>query len=208
MRKHLIISGAALASTLVLALAGASFAAAGTVDVLTYTTQGGPNVSVGDVLSESLLSGTDATFYTSTGGTTGGTCDTGTYAATVDSNPAAGGTADLTTTKQSFSDCTDNVSFDISTITIKTPYAATISLGGLDVGTMKATLVGTDSSGNGVTCRFTASNVVTNSIFTNQGINLTSGSSECPSTLYFSAHYGPLLDSSVNGDPIVDVNEP
>jgi hypothetical protein len=206
MRKHLIISAATLAATLTLALAGASYAAASTTDTLTYGSQAGTNIPVNSVISDSLQSGTPATFYTSTSGTTGGTCSAGSYSATVTSNPAEGTVSDETTTSQSFGDCTDNLSFSINSITIK-PYDATMGGNGTQIASLKSTLVGTNSAGATVTCHYTGTSVSGSWVFTNQELTLGSGSSgACVSTLYFSATYGALIDTSVSGDPIVYVN--
>lgn len=207
MRKHLIISATTLAATLTLALAGASYATASTTDTLTYGSQGGTNVSVNNVIGSSLQSGTTATFYTTTSGSTGGSCSAGAFSATVTSNPAVGSVSDESTTKQSFSNCTDNLSFTISSITITTPYATTMGGNGTRIASLKSTLVGKDSAGATVTCHYNGSNIVGTWVFTNQELTLGSGSSSvCESALYFSATYGALLDTSVSGHPIVYVN--
>lgn len=209
MRRSLIISATAIAASLSLATLAASYATAGTVDVLTYGSQGGANVSVGDTLSSPLTANTSATFYTTTTGTTGGVCTASLTTGRVNTNPPVGGTATLTTTSQSFSHCTDNLSFSISSVTISTPYAGSMSASGVAVPSISGTVSGHDSFGRAVTCHYSGSNLTGGISFTNQKLTTTAGSSsECPSALYYSASYGPLTDPSVSGDPIVYLNVP
>jgi hypothetical protein len=229
MRK-LIITAAGLAIAVAAVITGASIASASTTDVLTYGSQGGTNVSVNNVLSSELSSGTDATFYTTTTGTSGGSCSTGTMAGTVTSNPAEGGTADTNITSQVFTDCSDNLGFNDLGVTIDTPYTTTTNSDGNGIGTLDATLSGQVGSCDGVCdspnhhssvicpgvstgcgtniyCYYTGTNVSGTTSWTSQPLALDSGSNaDCPSEMYFSATYSYAVDTSVSGDPEVYLN--
>jgi hypothetical protein len=235
MRKYLITTAAAVTASLALMVTG-SYASAQSVDVLTYGSAGGTNVSVNDVLSSSLQSGTNATFYTATSGTTGGTCSSGSISESVTSNPTEGGTADTSVSSQSFSSCADNLSFTIDSMTMNSGYTAELSQYGVSVPAVSATIVGSVpigvegankpgtikktaglneicpgsvDTGCGLTvdCYYTGSGLSGSNVFTNQELVATSESnSDCPSVMYFSATYGTLVDSSVTGDPTVYVN--
>lgn len=142
MRRYLIISATAALAALTL-IGAASYASASTTDVLTYGSAGGTNVAVGNVLTSSLSSGTDATFYTTPGGTTGGSCSAGSLSTSVTSNPAAGGTADSSTSSQTFGTCSDNLSYTINSIYLQSAYTAAISQYGVGVSTISAVMTGT-----------------------------------------------------------------
>lgn len=209
MRKSLIISAAAIAASLSLATLAANYATAGTVDVLTYGSQGGTNVSVGDVISSPIAPGTVITFYTTTTGTSGGSCSTGSTAATVASNPAVGGTANLSNTVESLSNCTDNLTFRVSSVSISNPSGATISASGVAVPSVTGTVVGTESFGLQLSCKYTGTNLSSGFSFSNQQLNRATGqSTQCPATLYVSGQAGTLVDTSVSGNPTVYVNTP
>lgn len=209
MRKTLIISAAAIAASLSLATLAANYATAGTVDVLTYGSQGGTNVSVGDVISSPIAPGTVITFYTTTTGTSGGSCSTGSTAATVASNPAVGGTANLSNTVESLSNCTDNLTFRVSSVSISNPGGATISASGVAVPSVTGTVVGTESFGLQLSCKYTGTNLSSGFSFSNQQLNRATGqSTQCPATLYVSGQAGTLVDTSVSGNPTVYVNTP
>jgi hypothetical protein len=215
LRKRLIISVGSAVATAALTLAGvaaATSASASTTDVLTYGSVGGTNVAVKSVLTSSLRSGTDATFYT---GTTspyfGVSCSTGSSSQTVSTNPAAGGTADLSTTSQSFSYCSQNLgeAYTIEEIDVTTPYASTVSPDGSTIPSSTAVL---EFSFDHVSyfCYYKGTNLSGTAKVTNQKYVETSGplgeSSLCAADVYFSATYKALADTSVSGDPAVYLN--
>jgi hypothetical protein len=209
MRKALIISAAAIAASLSLATVAANYATAGTVDVLTYGSQGGTNVAVGNVISDPIAPGTVLTFYTTTTGTTGGSCSTGSTSATVATNPAVGGVADLSNTVESLSNCTDNLTFKVNSVSISNPSGATFSASGVAVPSVTGIVSGTEEFGVALSCKYTGTNLVSGFSFTNQQLNRASGqSTQCPATLYVSGQAGTLVDTSVSGDPIVYLNVP
>jgi hypothetical protein len=203
MRKYRYGIVAAAAIAFAMLMAGTASAA---VAVLTYGSTGGPAVAVGDVLTANLVSGTNATFYSSPTGTTGVKCASSSFGATVTSNPATG-LATETLDSQSFGSCTSNVSgvtgvksitvtclpYNVSadgTVTITPragcPIGTTVVLNTL-LGTITCTYVLHGSSLNGVT------NNADNSImFTNQQFDKVTGPSLCFTNAYFSAKYGPV----------------
>jgi hypothetical protein len=149
MRKYLIISAVTLVAASFTML-GVGMASASTTDVLTYGSAGGTNVAVNSGLQSSLSSGTDATFYTTTTGTTGGSCSSGNMSSTLTANPAEGGTASQSVTSQAFTTCTDSLGYTSLGVTITTPYTATTTSGGLGVATLHATIIGTNPGCDGV----------------------------------------------------------
>ncbi|MFE7525513.1 Tat pathway signal sequence domain protein [Kitasatospora sp. NPDC057542] len=223
MRIRRTLATAALAS---LALTGAAVApaqAAGSA-VLTTGSPTGPAVAVGDVLSASLVSGTYATFYNSASGTSGIKCATSSFSATVTSNPAAPGSAVERLDTQTFGSCTSNVLgvTGVKSITVTNlPYTNTVSdAAGNPVkltpgaaGAMGTTVVLNTILGS-ISCNYqnttgingTTSNTGNTIGFTSQPFALASGPSLCFSTGYFSATYGPVVDSSVSGSPLLFVN--
>jgi hypothetical protein len=214
-RSLLAVAGAAAA----LALAAASPASAdGAV-----LTAGGTAVAVGDVLDASLAAGTTATLYSSATGTSGVSCTSSTFTATVTDNPAAPGTATESLTGHSFdsSSCTSNVTgvLGVTGITVDhLPYTTTVGSDGTVTVTPAAgstiqttvklrTLLGT------ITCVYqapsltgTASNTDNGIAFTSQQFAKVSGSSLCFANGYFTAKYAPVTDSSQAGSPVVSVN--
>jgi hypothetical protein len=214
-RSLLAVAGAAAA----LALAAASPASAdGAV-----LTAGGTAVAVGDVLDASLAAGTTATLYSSATGTSGVSCTSSTFTATVTDNPAAPGTATESLTGHSFdsSSCTSNVTgvLGVTGITVDhLPYTTTVGSDGTVTVTPAAgstiqttvklrTLLGT------ITCVYqapsltgTASNADNGIAFTSQQFAKVSGSSLCFANGYFTAKYAPVTDSSQAGSPVVSVN--
>lgn len=211
MRRYLIISAAAAVAASLAIMAAETYASASTVDVLTYGSAGGPNVTVNSVLKSSLKSGVNATFFTSTNGSSGGSCTSGTISEKVTTNPVAGGTADTSVTTQSFSSCSDNIGMTITSAQINTPYAATTNGNGVGIAKATGTLNGTIPNNNGgvtdVTCNYTGTNLSGTTQFTNQEFFKSSGSGPfCPGNVFFSATYNSLADTSVTGDPTVFVN--
>lgn len=191
--------------------------------VLTYPTVGGTPVPVGDVIKASLKSGTSATFYSSTTGTTGVKCAASSFSATVLTNPGASGTATESLTAQSFGSCTTNVvgTTGVNSVTVNNlPYATAVTSGGTVTisGTATAPIQSTvvlNTLLGPITCVYrTSSNTLTGTavngtnsiIFTNQVLTKTSGPSTCFTTAYFSATYSPVQDTSQAGNPGVYVN--
>ncbi|MGW2930582.1 Tat pathway signal sequence domain protein [Streptomyces sp. NPDC001156] len=214
-RSLLAVAGTAAA----LALAAASPASAdGAV-----LTAGGTAVAVGDVLNASLAAGTTATLYSSATGTSGVSCTSSTFTATVTDNPAAPGAATESLTGHSFdsSSCTSNVIgvLGVTGITVDhLPYTTTVGSDGTVTVTPAAgstiqttvklrTLLGT------ITCVYqapsltgTASNTDNGIAFTSQQFTKVSGSSLCFANGYFTAKYAPVTDTSQAGSPVVSVN--
>lgn len=207
------------AATALLALLPAASASAATPDVLTYGSLGGSNVAVGDTLTASLLSGTSVAFDTTSAGGTGVTCGTSTFSATVTGNPAAPGVATESLNAQTFGSCKTNVfgTTGVKSVTVQNlPFSVTaddsndtITVSGSPV---KTTLVLNTILGT-ITCVYTApsftgtlSNTDNSLTATKQPFTLLSGSGLCSSTGYFSASYGPVVDSSQAGSPAVFTN--
>ncbi|GAP48691.1 hypothetical protein [Streptomyces azureus] len=189
-------------------------APASAADTPVLTTTDGAAVAVGDVLDASLASGTAATFYSSATGTSGISCTSSAFAATVTDNPAAPGTATESLTSHSFdtSGCTANVVgvLGVSGITVDNlPYTTSVSSDGTVSVTPGAgsaiqstvrlrTLLGT------INCVYrapsltgTASNADNSITFTNQQFTKTSGSSLCFANAFFTAKYSPVTKGGV-----------
>ena len=192
-------------------------------NVLTYPTVAGTAVSVGDVIQASLRSGTNATFYSSTSGTTGIKCAASSFSAKVLTNPTAPGTATESLTAQSFSSCTTNVfgTTGVQSITVNNlPYTTSVTSAGVVTiaGTAAAPIQSTvvlNSLLGAITCVYrtstntltgTASNGTNSITFTNQTLTKFSGPSLCFGTAYFTASYSPVKDTSKTGSPAVYVN--
>ncbi|MFH9067419.1 Tat pathway signal sequence domain protein [Streptomyces coeruleorubidus] len=194
-------------------------APASAADTPVLTTADGAAVAVGDVLDASLASGTAATFYSSATGTSGISCTSSAFAATVTDNPAAPGTATESLTSHSFdtSGCTANVVgvLGVSGITVDNlPYTTSVSSDGTVSVTPGAgsaiqstvrlrTLLGT------INCVYrapsltgTASNADNSISFTNQQFTKASGSSLCFANAFFTAKYSPVT----KGGAAVNVN--
>jgi hypothetical protein len=188
--------------------------ASATGSVLTYGSPGGTAVATGDVIT---ASSDQVTISTTSGGSTGVTCDQSSFSAAVTSNPAAPGTATENLNALSFGSCTSNILgvTGVQSITPNgLPLVTTVTSAG-DVtvqGPLSTTAVLSTVLGS-ATCVYTASSMSgtadnsTNSItFTNQPYTLSSGASLCPTNGYLTATYTPGDDSSVSGDPGVFVN--
>ncbi|MFF5023503.1 Tat pathway signal sequence domain protein [Streptomyces collinus] len=207
-RSLLALAGTVTALTLAAAVPASADGAA----VLTTGAVGGTAAAVGDTLTAPLATGTSATLYSSPTGTSGVTCTSSQFTATVASNPAAPGTATETVTGHSFnaSSCTSNVTgvLGVSAITVDNlPYTATVAsdgtltvspAGGSTVQTTVKlrTLLGT------VTCVYRApaltgkaDNGDSSISFTNQQFTKFSGSSLCFANGYFTAKYAPVTDA-------------
>ncbi|MFI7305680.1 Tat pathway signal sequence domain protein [Micromonospora aurantiaca] len=191
--------------------------------VLTYPTVAGTAVSVGDVIQASLRSGTNATFYSSTSGSTGIKCAASSFSAKVLTNPTAPGTATESLTAQSFSSCTTNVfgTTGVQSVTVNNlPYTTSVTSAGVVTisGTAAAPIQSTvvlNSLLGAITCVYrtstntltgTASNGTNSISFTNQVLTKFSGPSLCFGTAYFTASYSPVKDTSKTGSPAVYVN--
>ncbi|MFJ9114172.1 Tat pathway signal sequence domain protein [Streptomyces sp. NPDC102394] len=195
-----------------LSLPAVAPASAADTAVLTTGSAGGAAVAVGDTLTAPLAGGTHATLYSSATGTSGVSCASSTFNATVTDNPAAPGTATESVSGQTFdsSSCTSNVLgvTGVSSITVDNlPYTTTVASDG--------TLTVTPASGStiqttvklktllgSITCVYqapslsgTADNADNSINFTNQQFTKVSGSSLCFSSGYFTAKYAPVTDN-------------
>ncbi|MGW6917180.1 Tat pathway signal sequence domain protein [Kitasatospora sp. NPDC054939] len=190
--------------------------------VLTHGSAGGTAAAVGDVLTANLQSGTYATFYSSATGTSGIKCAASSFAATVTANPDAPGVATESLTTQTFGSCTSNVLgvTGVQSITVNNlPFTNAVSssgavtLGPSGAGPMQTTVVLKTILGT-VTCVYrapgsisgTTSNTAQTIGFSSQVFNKYSGPGTCFAAGYFSATYGPVVDSSVPGSPHIYVN--
>ncbi|WP_327318514.1 Tat pathway signal sequence domain protein [Streptomyces sp. NBC_01235] len=168
------------------------------------------DVAVGDVLNASLASGTAATLYSSATGTSGVSCGTSAFSATVTDNPTAPGTATESLTAHSFGSCTANVIgvLGVTSVTVNNlPYTASVASDGtLTVtpasgSTIQTTVVLRTLLGS-INCVYQAASLTgatsntDNSItFTSQQFTKTSGSSLCFANGYFTAKYAPVTDA-------------
>ncbi|MEU1748946.1 Tat pathway signal sequence domain protein [Micromonospora arida] len=191
-------------------------------NVLTYPTAGGTAVAVNDVIQASLKTGTNATFYNSTSGTTGIKCAASSFSAKVLTNPTAPGTATESLTAQSFGTCTTNVfgTTGVQSIALNNlPYATSVTsagvvkISGTTAAPVQSTVVLNSLLGT-ITCVYrtstnsltgTAANATNSITFTNQPFTKFSGPSLCFGTAYFSATYSPVRDST-KGNAAVYVN--
>ncbi|MBQ1030499.1 Tat pathway signal sequence domain protein [Micromonospora parva] len=191
-------------------------------NVLTYPTAGGTAVAVNDVIQASLKTGTNATFYSSTSGTTGIKCAASSFSAKVLTNPTAPGTATESLTAQSFGTCTTNVfgTTGVQSIALNNlPYATSVTsagvvkISGTTAAPVQSTVVLNSLLGT-ITCVYrtstnsltgTAANATNSITFTNQPFTKFSGPSLCFGTAYFSATYSPVRDST-KGNAAVYVN--
>jgi hypothetical protein len=214
MRKSLYVGAALVAATLT-ALAGTP-AQADDVDVLTYGSAGGANVAVGDTVTSSLAAGTNATFASAAGGTTGVNCAASTFSSTIVTNPVAPATATEQLDAQTFSSCTPSGIIGVTSVNSVTvsnlPYAATISdadgsitIAGTDTAPIQTTVVLGSLLGT-VTCVYQAASITgatsntDNSIsFVSQAFAKSSGPGTCFANGYFTATYSPISDTTQGG---------
>jgi hypothetical protein len=229
MRVSRTVPIAALAA-LALALSASSARAdddppvADPVAVLTTGSLAGTNVVVGDVLNATVAAGTTANFNTAAGGTTGVKCAESAFTAAVVDNPAAPGVATESTTAHTFASCTANIFgvTKVNSVTVNNlPFGTTVdsatgavTVTGTDAAPIRTTLVLGTILGS-VTCVYQAngdaitgvSSNTDNSIsFADQAFTKASGPITCPSAGYFTATYAPVVDTSVEGSPIVFTN--
>ncbi|MER5374735.1 Tat pathway signal sequence domain protein [Streptomyces sp. NPDC002553] len=203
---------AAVGSVAALSLTAVSPASA--ADPAVLSTAGG-DIAVGEGLTASLAAGTNATFYSSATGTSGISCTTSSFSATVTDNPAAPGTASESLTQQNFTGCTSNVLgvLGVNSITVNNlPYTAAVtSGGGLNVtaapGAHIRTTVSLRTLLGSVSCVYegaslvgTADNADSSIGFVNQPFAKVSGSSLCFANAFFSAKYAPVTAA---GGPVI-----
>ncbi len=206
--RTLLTLTAALAAFTLPAIAPASAAD----NVLTTGSLAGDAVAEGTTLTANLASGTTATLFSSATGTTGITCNTSQFTATVDSNPAAPGTASESLSAHTFSNCTSNNVgvLGVTSVTVNNlGYTTTVASDGTVAvapganGAIQTTVVLRVLLGS-VTCVYQATNGrlagaasnTDNSIqFTNQQFTRTSGSTLCPSSGFWTAKYAPVATS-------------
>jgi len=221
MRK-LFYFGAAIAA-LALSAAMTLPASASTGGVLTYGSLGGSSVAAGDTITASLAAGTNAEFYTTSTGTSGLTCGSSSFDATVVTNPAASGAATESLTGQTFGSCSASV-FGVTSVQSLTvnnlPWSAsvddstdTLTISGTSSAPIETTVVLNTLLGqatcvyeaNGDAITGTVSNSANSISFSNQQFNLVSGTFLCAGNGYFSATYSPVEDST-QGNAAVYVN--
>jgi hypothetical protein len=205
-RRPLLLASAAFAATLLTATAaGATGQGATAAGVLTSGSAGGAAVAVGDVLTASSSS---VSIRTSSGGSTGISCDASSFSASVASNPASPGTATESLTAFSIGgNCTTNVvgTTGVKSITVGgLPYSTSVTSDGTVTvaGPLTTTLVLNSLLGS-VTCGYTApslsgtaSNADSSITFTNQEFSKTSGSSLCPGSGFFTSKYAPVKNAA------------
>lgn len=210
MRTRSVLALAGTGTALVLALAVATPASADGA-VLTTGSAGGTAAAVGDTLTAPLASGTSATLYSSATGTSGVSCTSSQFTASVTANPSAPGTATESVTGHTFdsSSCTSNVTgvIGVSSITVDNlPYTASVASDGtltvspasgsaIQTTVKLRTLLGT------ITCVYQAPSLTgrtdnsdSSITFTNQQFTKSSGSSLCFASGYFTAKYAPVTD--------------
>jgi hypothetical protein len=214
MRRYLYLAAVPVAVALA-TLTQLPASAAGTV--LTTGSVGGTAVAVGDQLSASLASGSQATFFSSATNTTGVRCNSSTFTATVTDNPDAPGTATEALNSQTFTNCTANV-FGVNrvnSITINNlPFSAAVSSDGTltlspDSGPIAATVSLGTVLGN-ITCNYQTDGSLEGTAdgssgainFTDQQFSKTSGPGLCFNNVFLNATYAPVTDTSQGGAPV------
>jgi hypothetical protein len=217
MRKRTVVLAALTAVALLVptSIAAAADAAA----VLTYGSAAGADVPVGDTLTASLAEGTAVTFTSAPDSTSGVTCTTSSFTATVTANPVAPGVAEESLSGQTFSDCTANVFgiLSVDGVTVDSlPYTVALDdTAGTAVvtGTPIQTTVVLSTLLGQITCQYQADSITatvtvgtTGITFANQAFAKTSGPGLCFANGYFSAQYAPVVDSSQADSPAVFVN--
>ncbi|WP_062648726.1 hypothetical protein [Streptomyces maremycinicus] len=168
------------------------------------------DVAVGDVLNASLASGTSATLYSSATGTSGVSCATSGFSATVTDNPTAPGTATESLTAHTFGNCTANVvgvlgvtSITVNNLSYNTSVASngTVTVTPPSGSTIQTTVVLRTLLGS-INCVYqapsltgTANNADNSITFTGQQFTKSSGSSLCFANGFFTAKYAPVTDA-------------
>ena len=221
MRTRTSLALAAAVTALALSAAGPASAADGSV--LTTGGAGGTAVAAGAVLNSSLAAGTSATLYSSSTGTSGLSCTSSKFVASVVDNPTAPGTATESVTEHTFdsSSCTSNVVGVLGVTSIKVdnlPYTSAVGSDGsvtitpADGSSIQTTVVLRTLLGS-ITCVYrapslsgTADNADNSISFSKQQFTKFSGSSLCFSNGYFTAKYAPVTDTTQADSPVVFVN--
>ncbi|MEV0934460.1 Tat pathway signal sequence domain protein [Streptomyces phaeochromogenes] len=221
MRTRTSLALAAAVTALALSAAGPASAADGSV--LTTGGAGGTAVATGAVLNSSLAAGTSATLYSSSTGTSGLSCTSSKFVASVVDNPAAPGTATESVTEHTFdaSSCTSNVIGVLGVTSIKVdnlPYTSAVgSDGSVTItpaagSTIQTTVVLRTLLGS-INCVYqapslsgTADNADNSISFSKQQFTKFSGSSLCFSNGFFTAKYAPVTDTTQTDSPAVFVN--
>jgi hypothetical protein len=212
MRK-LLLAAVAMAAVL-LGVAPMTAASAATHDVLTTGKVGGTNVKAGATLT---ANGSKITF--ATGGSSGINCKKAKFTAKVTKNPKAKGTATESLINQTFSGCSvhgiSGATGVKSIVLNHRPYKTTIKDSAGDPVTVSKTntTIEINSSLGPLKCVYAAktttghaSNSSQTITFSKQKFSKQSGPAECPGSGTFSATFGPVVDSSVHGNPHVFVN--
>ncbi|MEU9700699.1 Tat pathway signal sequence domain protein [Streptomyces sp. NPDC047981] len=214
-RAFLASFGAAVAAVLAVTHPATATGAVG--EVLTTGSPSGPAVAVGDVLVASLASGSTAKIATTSGGSSGITCNSSAFNATVTGNPAAPGTATETLNAHTLSSCTTNIpgATGVQSITVNNlPYTTAVTSGGsLTVTAGSAGPIQTTLKINTIlgltTCVYraggltaTPSNTDNSLAFANQQFTKASGPATCPANGFFTAKYAPVSDSTQGGAPV------
>jgi hypothetical protein len=221
MRTRTSLALAAAVTALALSAAGPASAADGSV--LTTGGAGGTAVAVGAVLNSSLAAGTSATLYSSSTGTSGLSCTSSKFVASVVDNPTAPGTAIESVTEHTFdsASCTSNVVGVLGVTSIKVDNLAYSSAVGSDGSvtitpaagsTIQTTVVLRTLLGS-INCVYqapslsgTADNADNSISFSKQQFTKFSGSSLCFSNGFFTAKYAPVTDTTQTDSPAVFVN--
>ncbi|MFF3707662.1 Tat pathway signal sequence domain protein [Streptomyces phaeochromogenes] len=221
MRTRTSLALAAAVTALALSAAGPASAADGSV--LTTGGAGGTAVAAGAVLNSSLAAGTSATLYSSSTGTSGLSCTSSKFVASVVDNPTAPGTATESVTAHTFdaSSCTSNVIGVLGVTSIKVdnlPYTSAVgSDGSVTItpaagSTIQTTVVLRTLLGS-INCVYqapslsgTADNADNSISFSKQQFTKFSGSSLCFSNGFFTAKYAPVTDTTQTDSPAVFVN--
>ncbi|MFD9191124.1 Tat pathway signal sequence domain protein [Streptomyces phaeochromogenes] len=221
MRTRTSLALAAAVTALALSAAGPASAADGSV--LTTGGAGGTAVATGAVLNSSLAAGTSATLYSSSTGTSGLSCTSSKFVASVVDNPTAPGTATESVTEHTFdaSSCTSNVIGVLGVTSIKVdnlPYTSAVgSDGSVTItpaagSTIQTTVVLRTLLGS-INCVYqapslsgTADNADNSISFSKQQFTKFSGSSLCFSNGFFTAKYAPVTDTTQTDSPVVFVN--
>ncbi|MGW3944144.1 Tat pathway signal sequence domain protein [Streptomyces phaeochromogenes] len=221
MRTRTSLALAAAVTALALSAAGPASAADGSV--LTTGGAGGTAVATGAVLNSSLAAGTSATLYSSSTGTSGLSCTSSKFVASVVDNPTAPGTATESVTEHTFdaSSCTSNVIGVLGVTSIKVdnlPYTSAVgSDGSVTItpaagSTIQTTVVLRTLLGS-INCVYqapslsgTADNTDNSISFSKQQFTKFSGSSLCFSNGFFTAKYAPVTDTTQTDSPAVFVN--
>src|SRR5215469_5794981 len=211
---------AAASATVLAAPVVAQAAPAAHPHVLTIKKAGGTPVRPGAKLTASLAKGSSAVF---TIGTIKLTCKSSSFTAVVVKNPSAPGKATESLTTETMGKCTANIAVTINSVkALNLPYNSTVS----DAKGFPVTVSGRSKSksieltatatlsGSKITCTYRASTV--KGAASNKGSTITitkqkftKVNASCPvpsSTAFFSAKYGPVVDTSVKGKPAVFVN--